>query len=68
MKGYSEIFGWSYEHEDTICITNTKQAGLYIEHCVPLVDLFWSKDRLVFVFDKIASKEAYKKWCDYELR
>lgn len=68
MKGYSEIFGWSYELEDTIRITNTKQAGLYIDNCVSLVDLFWSNDKLVFVFDREASRDAYKKWCNYELR
>lgn len=67
MKEYSDIFHTEYELEDTVRIVNTKQAGLYIKHSVPLIDLFWSKDSLVFVFNRKESKEAYELWCRHEL-
>ena len=67
IKEYSELFHREYEIEDTVRIVNTKQAGLYVKHNVPLVDLFWSKDTLVFVFDREQSKEAYNLWCKHEL-
>jgi len=67
IKEYSEIFHKWYELEDVVNIVNTKQAGMYIKHNIPLVDLFWSKDSLVFVFDKQASKKAYDLWRKYEL-
>lgn len=46
---------------------NTRQAGLYVKNNIPLVDLFWSRDTLVFVFDREKSKEAYDLWCKREL-
>ena len=67
IKEFSDILKKEYEIEDTVRIVNTKQAGLYVKHNVPLVDLFWSKDTLVFVFDKEKSREAYSLWCDHKL-
>lgn len=67
IKEYSEIFNRVYEIEDTIRIVNTKQAGLYIKNNIPLVDLFWSRGTLVFVFDREQSKKAYDLWCKHEL-
>lgn len=64
---HSEIFNKDYEIENVVHIVNTKQAGLYIKHNVPLVDLFWSKDTLCFVFDKELSRHAYDLWCRHEL-
>lgn len=46
---------------------NTRQAGLYVKNNIPLVDLFWSRDTLVFVFDREKSKNAYDLWCKREL-
>ena len=46
---------------------NTRQAGLYVKNNIPLVDLFWSRDTLVFVFDREKSKAAYDLWCKREL-
>ena len=66
-KEYSEMFRREYEIEDTVCIVNTKQAGMYIKHNIPLVDLFWSRDTLVFVFNREDTKEAYELWCRHEL-
>lgn len=49
-------------------IVNTRQAGLYIKNNIPLVDLFWSKNALVFVFNRKECKEAYDLWCKRELK
>lgn len=68
IKEYSEQFNREYEIEDTVRIVNTRQAGLYIKHNIPLVDIFWSRDTLVFVFDREASREVYEKWCNHELK
>lgn len=67
MKEYSELFKKEYEIEDTVRIVNTRQAGLYIKHNILPVDLFWSKNYLVFVFDKLQSRTAYELWCRHEL-
>lgn len=40
---------------------------MYIKHNIPLVDLFWSKDSLVFVFNRDQTKEVYKMWCNHGL-
>ena len=61
------MFNREYEIEDTVRIVNTKQAGLYVKNNVPLVDLFWSRDTLVFVFNREQSKNAYDLWCKHEL-
>lgn len=68
MRVYSEIFNNEYLTEDTIKIVNTRQAGLYIKNNIPLIDLFWSRDTLVFVFDREKSKYVYDLWCKRELK
>lgn len=67
IREYSEILNKEYEIEDTVRIINTRQAGMYVKHNIPLVDLFWSRNTLVFVFDKEKSKPAYDLWCKHEL-
>jgi len=67
IKEFSDVFHKEYDIEDTVKIVNTRQAGLYVKNSVPLIDLFWSKDTLVFVFDKEKSKTAYELWCKHEL-
>lgn len=50
------------------CIMNAKQTALYMKYGVKLLDVLVSKDdKLVYVFDKIDSRELYKKWMDREL-
>lgn len=61
------MFHTEYEIEETVRIVNTKQAGMYVKHNIPLVDMFWSKDSLVFVFNREQSKKAYELWCKHEL-
>ncbi len=67
IKEYSEMFHKEYEIEDTVRIVNTRQAGLYVKNNVPLIDLFWSKNTLVFVFHREDSKIAYDLWCKHQL-
>lgn len=61
------MFHTEYEIEETVRIVNTKQAGMYVKHNIPLVDMFWSKDSLVFVFNREQSKKAYELWCNHKL-
>lgn len=61
------MFHTEYEIEETVRIVNTKQAGMYVKHNIPLIDMFWSKDSLVFVFNREQSKKAYELWCKHEL-
>lgn len=68
MRVYSKIFNNEYSTEDTVKIVNTRQAGLYIKNDIPLVDLFWSKNALVFVFNREESKRVYDLWCKRELK
>lgn len=68
IKKHSCITNKKYQTENTVKIVNTRQAGLYIKNNIPLVDLFWSKNALVFVFDREESKEAYDLWCKRELK
>lgn len=68
IKKYSTIFNKEYLTEDTVKIVNTRQAGLYIKNDIPLVDLFWSKNALVFVFNREESKGVYDLWCKRELK
>lgn len=68
MEVYSKIFNNEYSTEDTVKIVNTRQAGLYIKNDIPLVDLFWSKNALVFVFNREESKRVYDLWCKRELK
>jgi len=52
---------------ETIEIVNTRQAGMYIKHNVKPIDIYYGRDRLVFLFNKGDTREVYDKWCRYEL-
>lgn len=68
----SKTLGKTYFSEDGIRILNIAQAMWYILCDVPLLDLIVSEDkekserRLVFVFSRKNTEEAYDKWCKYE--
>ena len=68
IEKYSVLTNQKYKTENTVKIVNTRQAGLYIKNNIPLVDLFWSKNALVFVFNREESKGAYDLWCKRELK
>lgn len=67
MKEYSDILKKEYDADAVVFIVNTKQAGLYIKNGIELVDIFWSKNSLVFVFNRDDTKEVYDLWCKHEL-
>jgi len=62
------VFSKYYDIEKTVKILNTKQAGLYINAKIPLIDIFWSGGSLVFVFNKEDTNEVYDLWCKHELK
>lgn len=51
----------------TIEIVNVKQASMYIKNGVKPIDLYYGRDRLVFLFNKEETREVYDKWCKYTL-
>lgn len=52
---------------DTVKIVNTKQAGMYIKHGLQPINLYWNDNKLVFEFDKQATKPLFDLWCKHEL-
>ena len=67
IKLYSDITKQEYEGEEVVNILNTKQAGMYIKHNANLLDLYWSRDSLVFVFSRNETRKLYDLWCKREL-
>lgn len=67
IKIQSDLFKNEYEMEEVVNIVNVKQAGAYIKNGARLYDLFYSRDSLVFVFNRIETKGLYDKWCKHEL-
>jgi len=67
IKAYSEQFEKYYDDEDTVLIKDPKQQRLYIKHGAKLADIFYSDDRVIYVFFKNATKELYRKWLAHEL-
>lgn len=65
MTIQSEITGMYYEPANCCFIMNAKQTALYMKHGIRLLDVLVSKDdKLVYVFDKIESRELYRQWMD----
>lgn len=66
----SESTSKTYLSSDGIRILNISQAMWYLICKVPLLDLFVSEEdgerKLVFVFSRKDTSEAYDKWCKYE--
>ena len=68
MTIQSEGTGLYYEPANCCFIMNPKQTALYMKYGVKLLDVLVSKDdKLVYVFDKIESRELYRKWMDRAL-
>lgn len=76
MKEYvkSTNTGKVYCPNDCVRIVNMRQAATYILNGVELLDVYASRDFktnepiMVTIFDRKESKEAYDKWCNFELR
>lgn len=69
----SKVTGREYNPSNTVRITDIIQAAAYIENEVAPVDIYLSKDdngkiKIVFLFDKKESFEAYQLWRKRELK
>lgn len=65
----SEITGKTYNPTECVYIKNPVQTGKYLkEHRVDLLDLIvGDDDKLVFVFDRDASRKYYTLWLNHQL-
>ena len=67
---YSKIAGEKYNLFECVRIIYIPQVVFYLEHDVPLLDVYSSKDKktgkpiLVFLFKKEDTKDIYKLWCE----
>lgn len=43
-------------------IINIKQVGLYTQHSVMPIDMFWNDDKLCFVYNKRDTQEIFSTW------
>lgn len=71
MKTISHITGKIYSPgNDSIYISNMRQAQLYMRHGAQLLDILYDNtknDALVFVFSRSETKDLYEKWNAHEL-
>lgn len=76
MKEYtkSDITNKVYCPEDCVRLVNMRQVAIYALNGVEILDFYASRDYktgdpiMVAIVDKKQSQEAYKKWCNFELR
>ena len=54
--------------KETVNIINPKQAQLYIKNGLEPIRVYWSGDRICYVFDRELSLPLFTKWCNYELK
>lgn len=58
-----------YYSADNACrIIDPKQNRLYMKHGLYPIDMYYSGDVIVYVYDKKSSYECYQKWCDRTLK
>ena len=50
----------------TVKIVNLKQAAMYIKNGVKPIDIEYT-NKIVFIFNEEETKEAWRKWLNYEL-
>lgn len=71
MKTTSHVTGKTYSPgNDTVYISNMRQAQLYLRHGAQLLDILYDNtknDVLVFVFSRSETKLLYEKWNAHEL-
>lgn len=74
MNIKSNLGDFSYDSKDVVRIKNPKQRDLYLMNGIMPKDIYTSIDErtnekiLVYIFLKEDTREAYEKWCNYELR
>lgn len=70
----SETTGKTYCPSECIRLVNMKQLAAYMVYGVELQDIYASRDFktnvpiLVGIVKREDSKQAYEKWCNYELK
>lgn len=55
------------KEKKTVNIVNPKQAQLYIKNGLEPIRVYWSGDRICYIFDREKSYPLFTKWCNYEL-
>lgn len=64
----SDITGKEYDPNECVRLVNVRQLLFYMNHNVEILDIYPSKDLktgediLVFIVNKKATQEIYKKW------
>ena len=70
----SNLGDFLYNTKDVIRIKNPKQRDLYLMNGIMPKDIYTSVDEkteekiLIYIFEKKDTREAYEKWCNYELK
>ena len=74
MEIKSNLGDFTYNNKDVVRIYNPKQRDLYLMNGIMPKDIYTSIDEktdekiLIYIFKKDDTREAYEKWCNYELR
>lgn len=69
----SNLGDFTYDSRDVVRILNPKQRDLYLMNGIMPKDIYTSIDEkteekiLIYIFEKKDTREAYEKWCNYEL-
>lgn len=63
----SMVTGRKYCPNESVRIVNLNQADKYIKHGATVYDIYISRDKVVFIFNKEETRELYDLWCKYEL-
>lgn len=53
--------------EKYVEIVNVKQAHLYIKNGLNPVQVYWGRDRVVYLFDRDKSKPLFDLWREHKL-
>ena len=70
----SNLGNFSYNTNDVVRIKNPKQRDLYLMNGIMPKDIYTIIDEktdekiLIYIFEKDDTREAYEKWCNYELK
>ena len=74
MEIKSNLGDFTYDNKDVVRIFNPKQRDLYLMNGIMPKDIYTSIDEktdekiLIYIFEKDDTREAYEKWCNYELK
>lgn len=70
----SNLGDFSYNTNNVVRIKNPKQRDLYLMNGIMPKDIYTSIDEktdekiLIYIFSKEDTRDAYEKWCNYELK